>query len=208
MMELHVFDFDGTLFKSPMPPPWWDGGSWFVQEISLDAPCVPERPGSDWWVSSVVSQARKSASDPNVYAIVCTGRSAMLANFRHRLPKMIQSAGLRFDEVLLNPGGPTPNFKASVVDKFVNNGSITAVHMWDDDEKNLAAVGGACAVTGVPFFGHHVPEARGEVECGPEAVIELINQGVLPNKILRKIRTAQDDMTQRVAARWLGKVAR
>ena len=75
--ELHFFDFDGTLFRSPFPPEWWPwpgGTKWWSWEESLTEPCVPERPGREWWNGPIVQQAKKSIKDPNVYAVLATGR--------------------------------------------------------------------------------------------------------------------------------------
>ena len=64
--EIHIFDFDGTLFRSPLPPPLWKGGWWSKPE-SLNAPCVPEEPDESWWILDTVSQAKDSIANSNVF---------------------------------------------------------------------------------------------------------------------------------------------
>jgi|SaaInlStandDraft_4_1057021.scaffolds.fasta_scaffold00075_39 hypothetical protein len=47
MPELHLYDFDGTLFRSPEEPKWWSDVSkknWWTSAPSLDEPCVPRQP--------------------------------------------------------------------------------------------------------------------------------------------------------------------
>ena len=47
MPELHLYDFDGTLFRSPEEPKWWSDVSkknWWTSAPSLDEPCAPRQP--------------------------------------------------------------------------------------------------------------------------------------------------------------------
>ena len=71
--ELHIYDFDGTLFRSPHQPAVWEG-DWWSDPASLLPPCVPEKPGSEWWIASTVSSAKRSISDSDVFAVMMTGR--------------------------------------------------------------------------------------------------------------------------------------
>jgi len=98
-MRLAVFDFDGTLFRSPEAP-IWAGKGWFVNVESLGPPCVPEKPEPNWWVSNTVSAARGAISDQNTWAVLITGRVDSI--FRWRIPELLKAAGLNFDEVHLN----------------------------------------------------------------------------------------------------------
>jgi len=99
MLELWIFDFDGTLFRSPEIPSWWpqaEKGNFYIHQDSLGRPCVPDRPDDSWWVGSVVSEARKAIANPNVLAILCTGRPDNLS-FRWRVPELLKQKGLDFD---------------------------------------------------------------------------------------------------------------
>jgi len=131
--ELHIFDFDGTLFRSPGPPPEWDGDFWYEDETSLDAPYVPPKPGPEFWNAPVVASARKSIGDPDTLAVVVTGRSAHKV-FKYRVPELLRGAGLRFDDVYLNPGMDTASFKKRVLYMLLQrHPSIDVVHIWEDD---------------------------------------------------------------------------
>ena len=133
-LELHLYDFDGTLFRSPVRPDWWGKRSWWVEPESLGPPCVPLKPGSDWWISSTVRDAKRSISDPNVWAILCTGR-ADTGSLRYRVAELLKQKGLDFDEVYLSKGGqdaPTM-YKINVMNKILRrNPDISTVQIWED----------------------------------------------------------------------------
>jgi len=139
MAELHLFDFDGTLFRSPGPPEDWKQPvtDWWNGELSLGQPYIPDRPGSEFWNVKVVSRARKSISDPDVWAIVVTGRPKK-APFIYRIPELLHGAGLRFDNIYLNPGTPTPPFKMGVMKKVLErHPNIDTVHIWENNDADL-----------------------------------------------------------------------
>jgi len=138
--ELHIYDFDGTLFRSPTPPADWSGttGQWFVSEESLGEPYVPEKPGTEFWVESTVAQARFSIADPNVWAIIVTGRPKHKGGFSYRVPELVHNKGLRFDDIYLSPGGDTAAFKKMVIKKMLDRyPAIDTVHFWEDRPDDL-----------------------------------------------------------------------
>lgn len=92
-MKLHVFDFDGTIFRSPVPHPslgeswleWIQGATveglgigWFQEPDTLtEAAGVPESPAknsTEDFVMSTIESARKAKQDGD-HVIVMTGRS-------------------------------------------------------------------------------------------------------------------------------------
>jgi hypothetical protein len=168
---------DGTLFKSPLRPKWWpQGKTWWAHPSSLDQPCVPEKPDSSWWNESVVSEAKQSISNPNVYAVLCTGRPDGTGGFRWRVPELLQGKGLHFDKVILNPGGPnTDTYKAAVLKKLlIQHPKVTGVHVWDDKEKNLLAMKRVTDAIEMPFTVHLISEVNHEVDCSPETIQKII----------------------------------
>ena len=147
--EIHLFDFDGTLFRSPEPPPGWSGKSWWVYPGSLGPPCVPESPGADWWVTSVVSQARKSISDPDVWAVLATGRKDSV--FRWRVPELLKEGGLSFDEVHLTTGD-TLSFKKALLLKLMQKFPfVERVRLWDDRTTHITEFQTLLEKTGIDF---------------------------------------------------------
>ena len=113
MAELHLYDFDGTLFRSPHQPMVWEG-DWWNDVRSLMPPCVPDRPGAKWWVGSTVSSAKQSIGDSDVFAVLSTGRLDR-SGFRYRIPELLKQKGLNFDEVHLAPPQGTLNFKKNLL---------------------------------------------------------------------------------------------
>lgn len=130
--ELHLYDFDGTMFKSPPPPASYKGvfKEYFWKIESLIPPCVPERPDASWWVPSVVSAARKSISRSDVYAVCCTARRKP---FVKRVHQLLRQAGLKFPDVRFKlQGGNTVVFKTGVMAELHAKYQFEAVHVWED----------------------------------------------------------------------------
>ena len=128
--KVAIFDFDGTLFKSPPRPPWYDKKAWWHDPTSLYPPCVPEKPGSEWWNGPLVQLAKQRISDPNTHTVLLTGRQS--GPFNKRVRELLKHAGLNFDEVLLNPGTATLPFKAGVLNKLPDKTAAKFVELWDD----------------------------------------------------------------------------
>jgi hypothetical protein len=168
MAELHLFDFDGTLFRSPFSPVVWKG-DWWNDVRSLIPPCVPQRPGPDWWIPKTVAQAKRSISDPNVYAVLATGRPAE-SGLRYRVPELLKDKGLRFDEVHLAPPSGTLAFKKGVITQILRRYPfIHTVRIWDDRRSHLPEFVASAIKEGIdPDNVHitHVRERSKEPECG------------------------------------------
>lgn len=202
-LELHVYDFDGTLFRSPHKPDWWLR-SWIVSESSLGMPCVPDVPGSEWWIGSTVARAKQSIADQDVYAILVTGRPAQAANFRFRVPELLKQAGLHFDEVHLNPGGDTPTFKANLVGKVLSKFKFTTVRMWDDEPRNFDTTSQMAERHGVEYVPTLIRSTPHEITCQVEDVVAAIADGWLTPDIIRQRLIKYDNASSKVADRWLG----
>ena len=177
MSELHLFDFDGTLFRSPDRPKWWGPKTWLVDYSSLGPPCVPLKPGSDWWIGKTVSAAKKSISNPNVWAILCTGRfdNGML---RYRIAELLKQKGLNFDEVYLNPTGDTESYKIKVMLKILQkHPHIDTVQIWEDHPGHLPKFVKAIEATGRTCIPHLIKSTKHEVECTQEDMEKMVAEG-------------------------------
>jgi len=178
-MELHLYDFDGTLFRSPLPPASWPNeGSWWSDSTSLSAPCVPDKPGGGWWFEPVVAAAKASIASPDVLAILCTGRSSQ-SFARFRVPELLRIKGLDFDQVYLKPGITTSSeaFKKGIIQKLLGlYPDITTVHIYEDRGAHLNAYCQMVKGMGLVCIPHLIK--------GPESVCE-------------------EAAIQRVASRWL-----
>ncbi len=191
MTELHLYDFDGTLFRSPDRPDWWTE-DWAYHPASLDVPCVPTEPGDEYWIASTVDEAKKSIADPAVLAVLVTGRGA--ASFaKWRVPELLAQKGLHFDSVHLAQGD-TKAFKLSVLDELLKkHPDIDHVHIWEDHLSNLGAFVQFVESKGLVGVAHPVLEKRMKPICTEAHYRELVVSGWL----------GQHHATTRVAQRWL-----
>jgi len=139
--KLDVFDFDGTLVNTPTPTEennaiWkekvgknWEGG-WFGNPDSLnmdvfDMPTIP----------SVISDYRKSASDPSALTIMLTGRIPSVGKY---VKAILDAKGLKFDDYLYNTGGATEDNKIKHMEMILKyNPNIREVTQWDDRDPHI-----------------------------------------------------------------------
>ena len=136
-LELHIYDFDGTLFRSPETPEGWDN-RWWISSESLNPPCVPLDPSGEWWISKTVSAARASIANPDTYAVMMTGRPVR-SGFRYRVPELLKSVGLKFDEVHLSDTNNTPAFKIKVIKNLLSKfPGVEKIVFWDDNAPYMA----------------------------------------------------------------------
>lgn len=138
LTELHLYDFDGTTFRSPVPPSGWgDKSLWFANPMSLNAPCVPAHPPVTWWITSTVQAAKRSIRRSDVYTIMATGRKDHI--FRDRIDELLHLKKLQFDEVHLKKTGRTQDYKAELIREVIEaNPTIEHVEIWEDREPHMA----------------------------------------------------------------------
>ncbi|KAH6606207.1 hypothetical protein Trco_005360 [Trichoderma cornu-damae] len=118
---LHVYDFDNTLFKTPMPNPnLWAGptigllatqeafanGGWWHDNRILAATGdgvdkEEERGWQGWWNEKVADLVKLSSRQPDALCVLLTGRSEH--GFGELIKKMVASKQLEFDMVSLKP---------------------------------------------------------------------------------------------------------
>lgn len=140
--ELHLYDFDGTIYRSQLPPNALESTVWWHLPRSLDGVGYP---GFDArWVLPVVQQARRSILDPRVMSVMLTGRPDHKA-MRERVTRILHSAELYFPVMHLRPivvHGGMAKYKANFVQGLLRGApSIEKVVYFDDDPENLAEVG-------------------------------------------------------------------
>ncbi|KAI9847226.1 MAG: hypothetical protein M1838_000986 [Thelocarpon superellum] len=122
---LHVYDFDNTLFMSPLPnPKLWNGptlgllgtedtfanGGWWhdVRILAATGEGVEReepRAWEGWWNENIVSLVQLSMRQKDALTVLLTGRSE--AGFADLIKRMVASKGLEFDLIGLKPAvGP------------------------------------------------------------------------------------------------------
>lgn len=148
MRELHIFDFDSTLFRSPSKPDWWSGRHWYTSTDSLN---LNNKERGALWIERVVEEARDSIQNPNVFAVLLTGREDT-GGLRYLLAETLASKGLVFDKVLMRPIRETnvKEFKGKVCKRLVEQYLPERVKAWEDKGENLEQMELCCEV---PFEG-------------------------------------------------------
>lgn len=133
--KLSVFDFDGTLYRSPNKPEGYKG-NWWGELISLSPPTVSKK-GGNYWIESTVEQAKKELSDRKTFCIMLTGRVDNVFDIRIR--EMLNLKGLNFNYIKLNPFGmDTGEFKTEEIRKILRkHPTIKKIEMWDDEQKKI-----------------------------------------------------------------------
>lgn len=162
MMELHVFDFDGTLFSSPVPDqkrifklfrdksltgrllsaPEDGGLGWFQRLESLSPPFVPAKPAIDkWYVLPVLNHLKKlieleeaggESSGTRLFFIL-TGRSEC---YRGRITELLDHAGVgnHFKYVFLKPYPTfgTVKHKMNVFSQLIHEYRPSTIFYYED----------------------------------------------------------------------------
>ncbi|KAG4416174.1 hypothetical protein IFR04_010693 [Cadophora malorum] len=133
---LHVYDFDNTLFNSPLPnPKLWNGptigflqsqdtfatGGWWHDSRILAATgegLEKEEPRAweGWWNEKIVELIQLSMQQKDALSILLTGRSEN--GFAELVKKMVKSKGLEFDIISLKPAAGPNNQRFSSTMNF------------------------------------------------------------------------------------------
>ncbi|GAB1317258.1 hypothetical protein MFIFM68171_07468 [Madurella fahalii] len=132
--SLHVYDFDNTLFKTPLPNPkiwnsptigtlsnpdaFLNGGWWHDSRILAatgDGLAKEEpRAWNGWWNEKVIELIQLSTEQKDALCVLLTGRSE--SGFSDLIKRMVTSRGLEFDMICLKPAvGPNNQRFASTM---------------------------------------------------------------------------------------------
>ncbi|KAJ1559707.1 hypothetical protein HK405_009623 [Cladochytrium tenue] len=163
--RLLVFDFDSTLFRSPLPnPEIWASDmvgtlvsdcGWFSESRTLAPPFLPEVPDASWWDQDVVEEVRRSVAAGDALTVLLTGRRRDV--FLPRISRLAATiggdgvgpatAGVSFDLILLKEfqdGSGSRRFSSTVDFKLAVLSEICAtfqeishVEIWDDRRRHV-----------------------------------------------------------------------
>jgi hypothetical protein len=138
--KLISFDFDDTLVKSPLPNEgkliWkektgedWPHRGWWSKPESLDMEIfnIPLN-------KNIYRKYKQAISDPDNYVILATGRIKPLQD---EVYTILDHYELEFDEIHLNPGIDTFEFKSNLFAKLINEMEPEEFIMYDDRQEHL-----------------------------------------------------------------------
>ena len=164
--KLCIFDFDGTLFKSPGPGKHYKNSidDWYRDPVSLSPPMVPSIPSDDWFFNDIVGLAKEAASCSETYTVLMTGRRGDLGNFHSRIRDIVCNKGMRFDEVYLKPRDmKTVEYKSDVIFQIAHqleaeNKGLDEVHIYDDRHHHLPVFEKKLRLSKAKVYTHPVGE--------------------------------------------------
>lgn len=137
--ELHAYDLDDTLYRSPRPPTGY-GLEWYALPQSL-ADAGP--PGFDnRWNLTVLQAVRRSLNNPDAKVALLSARPHNLYLHDH-IMRWMQRSGLHFDLIQLRPleVARSEPYKAMAIGQWLAEyPAVERVVFWDDLESNREAV--------------------------------------------------------------------
>lgn len=149
--KLAIFDFDGTLFRSPPPPvDYSDGEAWWSDPKSLGPSMVGPAPGKEMWHPDSIARLQEAIKDPETYTVVMTGRNTVL---RDRIKELLESAGAKPDELITNPAiGNTSAYKRDEMLYLMHQlPRLQEIEFWEDKKADLKGYQRAAEKAGMSF---------------------------------------------------------
>lgn len=158
--NIAIYDFDGTLFRSPSKPSNYEGDNWWGDPSSLSAERVGQHPKDEMWRPEVVASMRKDIEDPSTYVAVMTGRRSP---FQDRLHELLQSQNLAPDSIFTNPSkkpkSDTSSYKKRTMEYLAQQlPSVKSLHFWEDRLDHLKEFGEHAQGLGWDFVPHPVQD--------------------------------------------------
>ena len=141
--RLISFDFDDTLCHTPKPEEgkiiWkektgtdWPYGGWWGRDESIN-PDIFDIPVNPW----VYKKYLEAVADPDNYVILATGRLQKVENMRKYVDMILSKHNISFDEIYLNWGGDTYNFKTKLFEQLIEKLGVNEFIMYDDRSEHL-----------------------------------------------------------------------
>lgn len=148
---IKIFDFDGTIFNSPIPNrDLWDrkdfgklmsetetgGYGWFQNPITLDDKYI----GNSDFNEDVVADVRAANEDPNTVTVLLTGRTTQ---YEAQVRRILETNDLYFDYYGFKPLSSgkkiyTMNFKQEFIKDIADlYEDVVRIEMWEDRRKHV-----------------------------------------------------------------------
>ena len=108
-----------------------DGDIW-VSKGSIN-PDIFDIPVNPW----VYKKYLEAVADPDNYVILATGRLQKVENMRKYVDMILSKHNISFDEIYLNWGGDTYNFKTKLFEQLIEKLGVNEFIMYDDRSEHL-----------------------------------------------------------------------
>ena len=141
--RLICFDFDDTLFHTPLPEDgkeiWkektgteWPHKGWWGKPESIDD-SVFDIPKNEWTYQRYL----EAVADPDAYVILATGRLAKVPGMKEKIERLLIKNNINFDEVHLNWGSDTFIFKCNLLERTIKKLGVKELKFYDDRAEHL-----------------------------------------------------------------------
>jgi len=141
--KISIFDFDGTLMRTPHPE---DGKKEWENFYNKDYPHI------GWWskpeslddavfniepIESTVTDYLKEMGDPNTLVIMLTGR---LPHHHDQVIELLMTHNIVFDEYHYKETGDTLGSKLHTIISLLNKyPNVSSIEMWEDREPHATS---------------------------------------------------------------------
>ena len=141
--RLICFDFDDTLFHTPLPEigkeVWkektgteWPHRGWWGKPESINDE-IFDIPKNEWTYQKYL----EAVADPDAYVILATGRLDKVPGMRDNVEKILRDNNIEFDEVHLNWGSDTFIFKCNLLERTIKKLGVDELKFYDDRVEHL-----------------------------------------------------------------------
>lgn len=150
--RLAIYDFDGTLFRSPGPEEgsdlyfdatgnYWPHQGWWGRVESLLPPIIPNPIPQSLWIEEVVSRYRQDIKDQNAFVVLMTGRPY---KNRHRIQEILKDQNLEFHKEYYRgmkgqKGRDTFDIKVNIIEQELFHDNLKIVEIFEDRPEHLSA---------------------------------------------------------------------
>ena len=140
-----IYDFDGTLFRSPDRDEgevlYLEGtgqefpfAGWWGRIETLQPPIVPEVPPAEMWIAETVEAYRKDAQDKDTHLVLMTGRPFKI---RRRVEEILHGADIRFHDYFYRGmkgtrGRDTFEIKINIIEGELMHPAVEVLEIWED----------------------------------------------------------------------------
>jgi len=148
-IELQVFDFDDTLFRSPKAPKGYKGAYW--DDIrSLTPPALPESVGLKFFNKDILAKAKAASKNKFNVCAVITGRSE---KFEPRLIQIFRSIHFSPDYLYTRPSEEEVlSFKLRSVEELIRkHPNVHKLVVYEDNKDQLFVFRAFCKEQGLDY---------------------------------------------------------